>query len=42
MSSIGGTMQNLTISNLGNNNKTAITSTSEVGEDTARFDIRKR
>ena len=41
MSSIGGTMQNLTISNLGNNNKTAITSTSEVGEDTARFDIRK-
>ena len=42
MSSIGGTMQNLTVSNLGNNNnKTQIGSSSEVGEDTTSFDIIK-
>ena len=41
MSSIGGTMQSLTVSNLGNNNKTVIGSNSEVGEDTASFDIIK-
>ena len=42
MSSIGGTMQNLTVSNLGNNNnKTVIGSNSEVGEDTTKFDIIK-
>ena len=42
MSSIGGTFQNLTVSNIGNNNnKTMITSNSEVGEDVAIFDIKK-
>ena len=40
MSSIGGTMQNLTVSNLGNNNKTVITSPSELGDDTAKFDLK--
>ena len=41
MSSIGGTMQSLTVSNLGNNNKTVINSSSELGDDTAKFDLKK-
>ena len=42
MSSIGGTMQNFSVSNFGNNNnKTVIGSTSEVGEETTKFDIIK-
>ena len=41
MSSIGGTMQNLTVSNLGNNNKTAINSSSDVGDDIAHFVFKK-
>ena len=40
MSSIGGSMQNLTTSNLGNN-KTALSSNSELGDEIARFDIIK-
>ena len=41
MSSIGGTMQNLTVSNLGNNNKTVINSSSDVGDDIAHFVFKK-
>ena len=41
MSSIGGTMQNLTVSNLGGNNNKTLFSASEVGDDIARFDINK-
>ena len=40
MSSIGGSMQNLTTSNLGNN-KTALSTNSEVGDEIARFDLKK-
>ena len=42
MSSIGGTLQSLTVSNIGNvNNKTVISSASEEGDDIAKFDINK-
>ena len=42
VSSIGGSMQNLTVSNLGNNNnKTVLSTNSEIGDEIARFDIKK-
>ena len=39
MSSIGGTMQSMTVSNIGN--KTTISSINDVGDETARFKIKK-
>ena len=41
MSSIGGTMQNFSVSNIGNNNKTVLNSNSDIGEDTAHFVFKK-
>ena len=41
ISSIGGTMQSLTVSNIGPNNKTIIKSIGEVGDDVTRFNIIK-
>jgi hypothetical protein len=41
ISSITGTMQNLTVSQLGSNNRNALTSNNEIGDDTIKFTIKK-
>ena len=41
ISSIGGTMQSLTVSNVGGNNRTVIASNSEVGDDITKFNFMK-
>ena len=41
ISSIGGTMQSLTVSNIGGNNKTIIKSICEVGDDVTIFNLIK-
>ena len=41
MSSIGGTIQSMNVSNFGNNNKTVINSQNEVGDETAIYNFTK-
>ena len=38
VSCIGGTMQSMSVSNIGGNNKTVLSSNSEIGEDIVKFD----